>query len=147
MDAIRIYRKEFQPSDQLKHPYVIAGINVIAADTNEQAEYLSTSAKQMFVGVITGERKPLQPPVDDINEVRDRVGLDPLVTVTLDDILQERKLELMFEGQLLHDLKRTQRNVGTRTYDDPKLVLPIPRREIDSNPNLCQNASYQGPSC
>lgn len=86
-------------------------------------------------------------PVDDINEVRDRVGLDPLVTVTLDDILQERKLELMFEGQLLHDLKRTQRNVGTRTYDDPKLVLPIPRREIDSNPNLCQNASYQGPSC
>ena len=89
-------------------------------------------------------------PIDDLNEVRDRVNL-PLYTLPtdfdLDDILQERKLELMFEGQLLHDIKRTQRNVGTRTYDDPKLVLPIPRREIDSNPNLCQNASYQGPSC
>ncbi|MAO66174.1 MAG: LLM class flavin-dependent oxidoreductase [Balneola sp.] len=68
-DAIRIYRQEFQPSSQLEKPYVMAGINVIAADTEEQAEYLSTSTKQMFVGVITGERNPLPPPVDDINKV------------------------------------------------------------------------------
>lgn len=69
MDAIRIYKQEFQPSKQLDEPYVMAGINVIAADTTEQAEYLSTSTKQMFVGVITGERNPLPPPVDDINKV------------------------------------------------------------------------------
>jgi luciferase family oxidoreductase group 1 len=69
MDAIRIYRDEFQPSKQLDEPYIMAGINVIAADTTEQAEYLSTSTKQMFVGVITGERNPLPPPVDDINKV------------------------------------------------------------------------------
>lgn len=69
MEAIQIYRQEFQPSKQLDDPYIMAGINVIAADTTEQAEYLSTSTKQMFVGVITGERKPLPPPVDDINEV------------------------------------------------------------------------------
>lgn len=69
MDGIRIYRDNFQPSKQLEKPYVMAGINVIAADTNEQAEYLSTSTKQMFVGVITGERNPLPPPVDDINDV------------------------------------------------------------------------------
>ncbi|MDZ7808004.1 MAG: hypothetical protein U5K71_12935 [Gracilimonas sp.] len=63
----------------------------------------------------------------------------------LDDILLERKLELMFEGQLLHDIKRTQGTVGTRTYDDPKLVLPIPRREIDSNPiTICQSAELHG---
>ncbi|MFP8487772.1 LLM class flavin-dependent oxidoreductase [Gracilimonas sp. Q87] len=69
LNAIRIYREEFQPSSQLEEPYVMAGINVITADTNEQAEYLSSSTKQMFVGVITGERKPLPPPVDNINEV------------------------------------------------------------------------------
>jgi luciferase family oxidoreductase group 1 len=69
MDAIRIYRQEFQPSKQLDGPYVMAGINVIAADTTEQAEYLSTSTKQLFVGVITGERNPLPPPVDDISEI------------------------------------------------------------------------------
>lgn len=89
-------------------------------------------------------------PIDDLNEVRDRVNLPTYTLPTdfdLNDILLERKLELMFEGQLLHDIKRTQRSVGTRSYDDPKLVLPIPRREIDSNPNLCQNASYTGPAC
>ncbi|MBD3617775.1 MAG: RagB/SusD family nutrient uptake outer membrane protein [Gracilimonas sp.] len=89
-------------------------------------------------------------PIDDLNEIRDRVNLPLYVLPTefnLDDILLERKLELMFEGQLLHDIKRTQGTVGTRNYDDPKLVLPIPRREIDANPSLCQNASYQGPAC
>lgn len=69
MPAIRIYRDRFKPSKQLDEPYIMAGVNVIAADTNEQAEYLSTSMKQMFLGVITGERNPLPPPVDDINEV------------------------------------------------------------------------------
>jgi len=69
MQAIQIYRNRFKPSKQLDKPYVMAGINVVAADATEQAEYLSTSTKQMFVGVITGERKPLPPPVDDINEV------------------------------------------------------------------------------
>ena len=89
-------------------------------------------------------------PINDLNEVRDRVNLPTYTLPTefdLNDILQERKLELMFEGQLLHDIKRTQGTVGARSYDDPKLVLPVPRREIDSNPNLCQNASYTGPSC
>jgi starch-binding outer membrane protein, SusD/RagB family len=88
-------------------------------------------------------------PLDDINAIRDRVNLDPLtlLDLDLDAILLERKLELMFEGNLLHDIKRTERNVGTRTYDDAKLVLPIPQREIDVNPNLCQNATYTGPQC
>lgn len=69
MPAIRIYRERFKPSKQLDKPYVMPGINVVAADKDEQAEYLSTSMKQMFMGVVTGDRKPMQPPVDDINQV------------------------------------------------------------------------------
>jgi len=88
-------------------------------------------------------------PQNDINAIRARVNLDPYDDgeFTLDDILRERKLELMFEGNLLHDIKRTQRNVGSRSYDDPKLVLPIPQREMNSNPNLCQNPTYSGTQC
>lgn len=88
-------------------------------------------------------------PLNDINLVRNRVNLDPLDTseLNLEAILKERKLELMFEGNLLHDIKRTQRNVGERPFDDPKLVLPIPQREIDSNPNICQNPTYSGTEC
>jgi luciferase family oxidoreductase group 1 len=63
LKAIEIYRTNFEPSDQLKEPYVMAGINVIAADDNEYAEYLSSSTKKMFAGIITAERAPLSPPV------------------------------------------------------------------------------------
>lgn len=89
-------------------------------------------------------------PLNDINTIRDRVNLPPYLLeldITEEVILTERKLELMFEGNLLHDIKRTSGSVGARPYDDPKLVLPIPQREIESNPNLCQNASYTGPAC
>lgn len=88
-------------------------------------------------------------PLNDINLIRERVNLDPLdeADLDIDAILHERKLELMFEGNLLHDIKRTQRSVGSRAFDDEKLVLPIPQREIDSNPNICQNPSYSGTQC
>ena len=68
-EAIRIYRENFKPSKQLDEPYIMAGINMIAANSNEIAEYLSTSMKQMFLGIITGEREPLPPPVDDLSTI------------------------------------------------------------------------------
>lgn len=82
-------------------------------------------------------------PENDINLIRERVGLAPLQTLTLDAILKERKLELMFEGHLLHDLKRTRRPVTTAlAWNSPRLILPIPQRETDANPNLTQNEGY-----
>ncbi len=38
LEAVELYRREFRPSKQLAEPYVIAGVNVIAADTDEEAE-------------------------------------------------------------------------------------------------------------
>ncbi len=61
-EATGIYRKEFQPSDDLKSPYVMAGINVIIAETDEEAEQMATSLIRMFVGLFTGKREYLQPP-------------------------------------------------------------------------------------
>lgn len=69
MPALRIYRKHFKPSAQLEEPYVMPGLNIIAADTDEQAEYLSSSMKQMFMGVVTGNRSPMPPPVDDMEKM------------------------------------------------------------------------------
>jgi len=68
-EAIAIYRDNFQPSAQLAEPYVMACVNIVAADTDEEAEYLATSAKQMFMGVITGRRKLLQPPVESMEGI------------------------------------------------------------------------------
>jgi len=65
--AIAIYKREFRPSEQLKEPYVIAGVNVIAGQTDAEAEILSTSLYRMFIGILTDKRQPLQPPVASLD--------------------------------------------------------------------------------
>jgi luciferase family oxidoreductase group 1 len=69
LEAIKLYRENFRPSEALKEPYVMACVNVVAADTDEQAEYLATSVKQFFMGVVTGRRKLLQPPVESMDGI------------------------------------------------------------------------------
>jgi len=62
MEAIRVYRERFQPSDQLERPYVMLGFNAIVADTDGEAELLSTSIQQAFVALRTGNPVQLPPP-------------------------------------------------------------------------------------
>jgi len=71
--AISIYKNNFKPSEFLQEPYVMACVNVVAADTDEQAELLSSSVKRMFLGVITGKRELLKPAFDNINGYWDRM--------------------------------------------------------------------------
>jgi tetratricopeptide (TPR) repeat protein len=84
-----------------------------------------------------GGRTPLQ----DLAIVRGRAGLTT-TTATLANILNERKLELAFEGFALHDAKRTQTNIGSIAWNSNALVFPIPQREMDANKNLVQNPGY-----
>jgi starch-binding outer membrane protein, SusD/RagB family len=81
-------------------------------------------------------------PLADVNIVRGRAGLAPLTAVTLADIAKERALELAFEGHYLHDAKRLQTSVGALPWNSPKLIMPIPQREMDVNKKLVQNAGY-----
>lgn len=69
-NALRIYKQEFQASRFLDKPNTIAGVNVLVADTDEEAEKLFTSLIRMFVGVLTGVRDPLQPPTDMTDDVK-----------------------------------------------------------------------------
>ncbi|NLO80050.1 MAG: LLM class flavin-dependent oxidoreductase [Xanthomonadaceae bacterium] len=66
MDALTIYRQTFRPSEQLQRPYTMAGINVIAAETDEEARRLFTSAQQQFTNLVRGRPGQLPPPIDDI---------------------------------------------------------------------------------
>lgn len=68
-NALRIYREGFRPSAHLDKPYVMACVSVIAADTNEEAQYLSTSFLQLVRGIVTNERRPLPPPVSDMSSI------------------------------------------------------------------------------
>ena len=58
-------------------------------------------------------------------------------------IRMERYLELCWEGFRLHDLKRWQIDINANNaWDADNLILPIPEREIEANPNLKQNDYY-----
>lgn len=81
-------------------------------------------------------------PLDEVNAVRARSNATALSTLTLDVLFNERQLELSFEGQLIHDIKRTQTNVGALSYDADELVLPIPQAEMDTNTLMVQNSGY-----
>lgn len=69
--AINIYRQNFKPSAHLKEPYVLACVNVVAADSDAEANRLVTSLYQLFMGIVTGKRRLLQPPVDNMDDVWD----------------------------------------------------------------------------
>ena len=99
--------------------------------------YLTRAEANLRAGSTVGA-----PPVDDVNAIRTRAGLDPVSTVTVEDVLRQRRLELAFEGNLLHDLKRTGRSVGTLSFDAEELVYPVPQRECDANPEITQNSGY-----
>jgi luciferase family oxidoreductase group 1 len=65
-DALRMYREYFKPSAQLQSPYAMPGVNVIVADTDEEARRLFTSLQQVVIGLVTGNRGRLAPPVAQI---------------------------------------------------------------------------------
>ncbi|HEX6213285.1 MAG TPA: LLM class flavin-dependent oxidoreductase [Vicinamibacterales bacterium] len=60
--AIAIYRDRFTPSEFLKEPYVMLGVNVVAADTDSQARFLASSGRQSFASLRSGRPIQLPPP-------------------------------------------------------------------------------------
>jgi luciferase family oxidoreductase group 1 len=67
--AIKLYRSNFKPSKYLQEPYIISCVNVVAADTEAEANRLATSLYQMFRGIITGQRTLLPPPIDNMEDI------------------------------------------------------------------------------
>ena len=67
LPALELYRSHFKPSEQLARPYVMAGINIIAADTDREARRLATTQQMSFAGIFRGARGLSQPPIDDID--------------------------------------------------------------------------------
>ena len=69
--ALAIYRQMFKPSAALAKPYAIVGVPVIAAPTDEEAQYLASSTYQRVLGILTGNRTRLMPPVENFWEQLD----------------------------------------------------------------------------
>lgn len=72
-EALKIYYNNFQPSPYLDKPYTIACVNVIAADTDYEAEKIATSMVRMMLGVLTNKRDYIQPPEEPTDEMRELI--------------------------------------------------------------------------
>ena len=81
--AVAIYRRDFRASERLAQPYLMAGFNVFAADTDDEAELIASSQQQSFVALRTGRPRQLPPPVAGY-----RASLGPQESAILDHVLQ-----------------------------------------------------------
>jgi hypothetical protein len=146
------YFDYFEPQD-FRGTYVTDGASIAGADGTypnkwqmfykvipviRLAEmYLTRGEANLAAGTTVGAD-----PIDDINTVRERAGASDLTTVSSSDFADERFRELGFEGDRFWTLKRLKLNVDGFSYDDNKVVLPIPQSEIDVNKNIVQNGGY-----
>jgi len=124
-DAIRVYRDSFSteaPTARIDKPQVMAGINVVVADTDEEAQRQFTTLQQMFLDLRAGRSRKIQPPVDPsefagstpamleisavgspatvkarLDEFVERTDADELITVTYayDPVVRNRSIELL----------------------------------------------------
>jgi luciferase family oxidoreductase group 1 len=80
--ALAFYRQGFRPSAQLDRPYVMLGVNTVAADSDEEARLLFSSTQQAFVNLRSGRPGRLPPPKEDYE-----AGLEPQARAILSDVL------------------------------------------------------------
>lgn len=100
--------------------------------------YLTRAEANYILGTAVGAT-----PLSDVNTIRSRSGLSNLGSISNIGVIQnERYLELAFEGSRIHEIKRTRSSQSGVAWNSPKLILPIPQREIDTNKNLVQNTGY-----
>lgn len=122
-DALAVYRQTFKPSKQLSQPYAMVLVNVVAAQTDQQARHLFTSVQQHFVRMRRNTRGQLPPPIDNIDEFWSEseryfasqmlacsvVGGPDTVRAGLKQLLQKTQAdELMFAGQIFDHQARLE---------------------------------------
>ena len=122
LPALDLYRRSFQPSKVLDEPYVMMGLNVIAADTDERARMLATSQEQAFLSLVRGTPGALKAPVENMDEVwsvheRNAIEQQLKSTIIGSPAVVEEKLQAF--------LDQTQANemiINTQIYDHQERI-------------------------
>jgi luciferase family oxidoreductase group 1 len=69
LPALKLYRETFEPSDKLQEPYAMLAMNVVAAETDEEAQFLATTQFQSFLRLTRGTPGQMLPPVKNMDEI------------------------------------------------------------------------------
>jgi luciferase family oxidoreductase group 1 len=123
LPALEIYRTNFRPSEELNEPYVMVGVNVITAESDEEAQRLSTSHLQQFLNIIREQRGLLTPPVE---------SMEPLWNAYEKDMVQ-RQLKYSVVGNpstvrdqlqyIIEETKADELIVVSQIYDHQARLL------------------------
>lgn len=122
--ALRAYRDIFRPSKQLTRPYAMVSVNVLAAETDEEAEYLSSTRKMSFTDLIRGPLGPSRPPIENMDTywsptekahvtrmlAKTVVGSVDTVRAGLDAILKETAADEIIAVTDVHDFSKRLRS-------------------------------------
>jgi len=117
LPALKLYYDNFQPSEEYKEPYAMVAVNVIAADTDEEAELLATSIKQSFLNMIRNTPSKLQPPVENLEELMspyEKAILEKQLSSTIIGSPNNVKKKLQ---SFLEETKADEIMVSTMVYD------------------------------
>ncbi|MGI2327504.1 LLM class flavin-dependent oxidoreductase [Planococcus sp. YIM B11945] len=123
MQALQLYHQNFKPSAALKEPYAMVGVNVIAADSQERAEWLATSQQQQMFALMRGMPTQLKAPIDRLEDewsdreiaiFREKLDTESMIVGTPDVvreklrnfILKTRANEVIINSQIFHQEDR-----------------------------------------
>lgn len=124
LPSLELYRKVFQPSDDLQKPYAMVCLNVIAAESDEEAEFLATSQYQSFLNLVRGKPGKIPPPVEDMNQIwneREKasvnsrtggsiIGSKETVKRKLEEFLEATKADEIMVNAMIFDQEKRLRS-------------------------------------
>ncbi|CAG9296844.1 LLM class flavin-dependent oxidoreductase [Celerinatantimonas diazotrophica] len=122
--ALNIYRNQFKPSEQLDSPYAMAGVAVVIGQTNEQAQYLFSSAKQQFLNLRRGLNEAFPKPDASLAEHASNTEL----------MMVDRTLHYSLVGDkatVAHQLKQF-----IRLSEVDEIMITIPIYDMDKRLNV-----------
>jgi luciferase family oxidoreductase group 1 len=119
MQALEVYRSGYRPSAEWPEPHAMVGVNVVAADTDEEAARLFTSMQQRFLGLLRGRRGPLPRPIDPAQlqqlwSPQEQAGVQRMLACSavgspasvkrqLRDIVQQTRADELIVAGAVHD--------------------------------------------
>ena len=124
LPSLELYRKTFQASDDLEKPYAMVALNVIAAETDAEAEFLATSQYQSFLNLIRQKPGKIPPPVENMDSIWDErekalvnsrtggsiIGSKETVKRKLERFLDETKADEIMVNAMIYEQEKRLRS-------------------------------------
>jgi luciferase family oxidoreductase group 1 len=134
LPSLELYRKTFQPSETLEKPYAMIALNIIAAETDEEAEFLATSQYQSFLNLIRGKPGKIPPPIKDMNQIWTPQEKALVNSRTGGSIIGSRETVKRKLEEYLEQTKADEIMVNAMVYDHAKRL-----RSYEIIAEICQD--------